>query len=192
MGRKQCVHLILLPKDKSLKTSFCQILFWFNCWCELMFHTGSVSARYVNRMSPAVILGDILFAEVTRSHFVNTIKPRDTTRLADQHFFGGVAVFTCCNVWSSHPHKFRSTNELISHWFQLLVFPWEHRLRQCCFTRYLYLSLSLSNSTFAANYPCPDSVKELLGLFSKPSLPVITSSSVSPLSAESTSDWHKK
>lgn len=37
----------------------------------------------VNRVSPAVILGDILFTKVTRSHFVNTLKPRDTTQLAD-------------------------------------------------------------------------------------------------------------
>ncbi len=42
-----------------------------------------VRANCVNRLSPVVVSGGILFAKVTRSHFVNTVKPRDATQLAD-------------------------------------------------------------------------------------------------------------
>lgn len=128
-------------------------LLWLNCWCEWMWYVRGVWANYVNRMFPVVILRNILFAKVTRSHFVNNIKPRVTTQLADQHWHCEIQpiswwyhifyMLLCSNVSICYSHKFKSADEWISYRFPLM-YLWEHLQGRVAL---LVICISLSHST---------------------------------------------
>lgn len=109
MEDKQCVHFIWLPKNESCSDLTVGVIRMLHMRC-----------LYVNRMSPVVILRNILFAKVTRSHFVNTVKPRDYTQLADWYCLCEIRPISLwhrilytllwSNAWIFQPHKFQFTN----------------------------------------------------------------------------------